>query len=301
MSNQKMTAALLVVVGVVIAAAYYTFVFDAPARDDFHVVEDAEGTLYFYSYQGDKPPVIVARAPDGREQILAQDEVDWHIEPELSPDGKTLVFAAGQSMGALAIKRLNLESGASTEIIGAPGKSFSAPTFFKDGSRIAYNELISSEGTSKLFVANADGSQPLEVPTGLSGRQEQPDVSPDGRYIVFAGGPIGAETLDLYVYDLAHDSTYQLTDTEAYERFPIFSPDGATIWFSLDEGDGFKLASMSLAGALSGNLTPVVRWSAPVGDAYFVRFSHDGNELLVSHGNWGDFQIARVPLNKITG
>lgn len=268
-------------------------------RDDFHVVDTADGTLYFYSYQGDKPPAIVARNSDGEEILLVADEIDWNIEPELSPGGAALIFASGQSMAALSVKQIDIASGMVSTVVGEAGRSFSAPTYFPDGQRIAYNELHTAAGTSSIWVADRDGNNAVKLQTGLSGRQEQPDVSPDGRYIVFSGAPKGADTQDLFVYDLELKKTHQITHTDHYERFPVFSPDGASIWFSLDQGQGFEVASVPLEMALAGEAVAKVRWSAPDGDAFFVRFSRDDKTVLVSHGDWGRFKIARISLDEM--
>lgn len=300
MKNRRIQTSLVLALSVLLFAVVFGVMKPGGvARDDFHVVEGPDGSLYFYSYQGEKPPVIVRRHPDGSESILAQDDIDWHIEPELSPDGKTLLYAVGPSMASLGLKTINLETGRWRDLLSAPGTSYSAPTFFDDGERIAYNELTNSEGTSKIWVADLDGANARELLTGVTGRQGQPDVSPNGRYVVFAGGHRDAETLDLYVHDLGTNRTVQVTETEHYERFPVFSPDGQSLWFSLDQGDGFKVASVQLSDALTGKAQSRVRWSPPAGDAYFVRFSHEGDALLLSHGDWGSFRIARIPIAEL--
>ncbi len=60
-----------------------------------------------------------------------------------------------------------------------------------------------------------------------------------------------------------------------------------------------KVTSLLVWGDLTGQARPRIRWSAPNGDAYFVRFSHDGDALLLSHGDWGSFRIARVPITEL--
>lgn len=77
----------------------------------------------------------------------------------------------------------------------------------------------------------------LTIPTGDldTGQVESPEISPDGRLVVFgarprAGGPVG-----LYVYDFASATTRRIEGTES-AQYPFWSADSRSVGFFADGG-----------------------------------------------------------------
>lgn len=77
----------------------------------------------------------------------------------------------------------------------------------------------------------------LTIPTGDldTGQVDSPEISPDGRLVVFgarprAGGPVG-----LYVYDFASATTRRIEGTES-AQYPFWSADSRSVGFFADGG-----------------------------------------------------------------
>lgn len=86
--------------------------------------------------------------------------------PRFSPDGKKVIFDT--SSGEADIKMINTNGTGLTSIITWKG-SQEDPDFSPDGTKIAFDSNTNSKGKSlgengpQLFVANANGSNPVQV------------------------------------------------------------------------------------------------------------------------------------------
>ncbi len=76
----------------------------------------------------------------------------------------------------------------------------------------------------------ADGSQQHQLTDGPE-LDERPQVSPDGRFVLFTRRPAPAEARDLYVVSLVGGAPVQLTNSPEDDFEPSFAPNGRTIVF----------------------------------------------------------------------
>jgi hypothetical protein len=132
---------------------------------------------------------------------LASDAESHFDAPRFSPDGR-LVAAARQRLGALSeIVVVDVAAGAIQAVAGDPAARIVTPTWMPDGrSVIAAADY--DESAFNLFEYPLDGSSPRRL-TATTGGATWPDVSPDGRTIVFVGYTTGG--YDLFTIPYSSD------------------------------------------------------------------------------------------------
>jgi Tol biopolymer transport system component len=87
------------------------------------------------------------------------------------------------------------------------------------------------DGNREIYSINVDGTNPKNL-TNNPAADENPDVSPDGKHIVWSSDRDGGRAR-LYVMDIDGSNVRQLTTGSGGETSPRWSPDGKQIAYSL--------------------------------------------------------------------
>ncbi len=110
-----------------------------------------------------------------------------------------------------------------TDVPATPTTPAPAPAATFDNQLIV---VVGDNGTSSLWVMNADGSARNALPASEGG--SNPDVSPDGRMLAFDMGG------DIYAMNADASRMVNLTGGEGNNTYPAWSPDGSRIAFVRD-------------------------------------------------------------------
>ncbi len=188
-------------------------------------------------------------APPGLELRKVKIDVDegtW-INVDVSPDGRTIAF---DLLGD--IYTMPISGGAPTRI--AEGLPFEMqPRFSPDGSKIAFTS--DRGGGDNLWIMNRDGSDKRQATKETFRLLNNPDWSPDGRYLIgrkhfTTGRSLG--TGEIWMYHLGGGEGVKLVKrpNEEYQKElgePVFAPDGKSIYYAHNTtpGDTFIYAQDS--------------------------------------------------------
>jgi len=188
-------------------------------------------------------------------------------EPRFSPDGRHLAYVTRSAGPYGELKVIDLDSGQVRELT-RDGALAHSPAWSPDGEQVYF--ASSRSGTMNVWMIAAGGGEPEQITAG-QGDDVQPDVSSDGRRIVFStfNETIGFAQVDLGA-DAASRQARSLAIDPARSVFaPVFSPDGTRLaYFSNFKGvenEGIWVAgadgSDPVALALDGRVNVFPRWT----------------------------------------
>jgi eukaryotic-like serine/threonine-protein kinase len=135
-------------------------------------------------------------------------------------------------------------------------------------------EATAATGELSLVVVDRGGRTVREIGAN---RPWTPRFSPDGRRIAYGAVGEGRGTSDVWIADLDGGTTRRLTNDDADNSNPQWSPDGGTIAYSVSGRDGKHIVQQWATG---GGARVVA--SAP-GTQFPTDWLHDGSALLVSN------------------
>jgi Tol biopolymer transport system component len=177
-------------------------------------------------------------------------------DPDVSPDGATVVYAVHLPGGEMALRRRRLAGGPAETLFQREGVQVSAPRLSPDGRQVAF-EL---QENGRRDLALLQGGQ-LSFVTDDDAIDLGPSWSPDGRTLYFASERSGV--YNVYAYEIEATSTatsptptsnrhrapgrlWQVTNLELGALEPQLSPDGATLAFVGYSRRGYDLYALPL-------------------------------------------------------
>ena len=160
---------------------------------------------------------------DGSERLQLTNAPLFAILPRWSPDGKQIVFSAGQYGKPWKIFLVSAQGGAAQELL-SENLSEMDPTWSPDGKRIAFGRLAYADNKD-IEVLDLQTHQVSVLP-GSQG-VFSPRWSPDGRFLV----AVASDSQKLVLFDFQTQKwTDWVTQTTSL-GFPAWSRDGKYLYF----------------------------------------------------------------------
>jgi len=216
-------------------------------------------------------PQRAFRASLSRGTVAPFSELDGISEsnPLFSPDGKWIAFERDTGDGKGNLLVMPSEGGAPRVVATSAEKSVAV--WLPDSKRLLFQSL----GTPKteFHAASLDGGPAvplLQEPYDTM----HPNVSPDGKWLAFAGNRDGG--FDVFVKPLAGGPVRKIAATPGRDGHPFFSKDSQTLYFQPGHQN---ILSVPIDGGAPQAVT-----SEPTLDLYLEapRLTPDGKSLLLS-------------------
>lgn len=204
--------------------------------------------------------------------------------PAWSADGASVVYATTKQ-GSPSLWRVTVATGASALIIDAGGNVWH-PTTSRRGFRLAFEQIRSASSIESLDASHPESGS-RSVVTSTTGRNEGPQVSPDGRRIVFMSDRSGS--MEIWVANADGSDPVQLTALGSAGT-PRWSPDSKQIVFDSRQNSRGAIYTVSADG---GEAHPLVRGD---NENLVPSFSRDGRSIFFASDRGGEWNVWRIPV-----
>ncbi len=192
---------------------------------------DARHLLFISNRDGPREVYVVevgSAGPRGTPQKVAGGTDAYSIS--LSADGGRLAvanFEIRQNVWAYPIRASGSVSVRDGRPVTSGTQVVESHDVSRDGQWLVYDSNL--RGTADIYKLRLDGGEPIPIVTS-PGDDFFPRWSPDGREVVYSGGPF----LDIFVVSAEGGTPSQLTREPGWDVFPVWSPDGLRIAFASD-------------------------------------------------------------------
>ena len=157
-------------------------------------------------------------------------DVSNAYEPTISRLGNRLAFVSGKSdlnIWRIDLRRKGRDAKASQFIASTQTDLY--PAYSPDGKKIAF--MSDRSGRDEIWICDNDGSKPTQLTSMAGDALYGPRWSPDSQNIAFTAAQQGMKE-DIYLISAKGGTPRRLTSDPAEDKWPYWSRDGKSIYFS---------------------------------------------------------------------
>jgi TolB protein len=154
---------------------------------------------------------------------LTTDDNKQHYYPSLSPDGKSVVYAAFREANFYEIYEMDLATGSVVQLTNKLG-NLNAPEISPDGNHIIFKTWSPNTDKNVLWKMDRDGKNADKISRVVGW---DPTWSPDGKYVLFASDMEGA--IKLFRMGINGKDLHRVSDLPSMRGRSDWSPDGQFI------------------------------------------------------------------------
>jgi Tol biopolymer transport system component/predicted Ser/Thr protein kinase len=279
-----------------------------PLAGTFTVATTDPGPEFFPSLSPDGELLAYAGRESGRWDVYllrvgGQRPIDltreWKsddVQPAFSPDGQKIAFRSSRDGGGIFVMGA---TGESPHRVSDAGWN---PTWSPDGREIAFatqpvfDSPYDRPTSSELLAVSVESGSVRRI---AEGDAVQPAWSPHGHRVAYWGLVKGGSRRDLWTVPAEGGPPVPVTEDEAVDWSPAWSPDGRYLYFSSDRGGSMNLWRIAVderSGRVLGQPEPV---TTPAAFAHHASFSRDG-ERLAYVSTTVEQELQRVPFDPAT-
>jgi Tol biopolymer transport system component len=236
---------------------------------------------------------LVTTAGGEPKPLVSDNTQSW--SPAWTPDGREILFLSARSGDSrFSLWRVPATGGTPKQVEIA-GQNLDGFAISRDGQRLAWGQTIGDHNIWRMELANVASPagrgqvpQPAKLLISSTRMDSDPQISPNGKKIVFASDRSGGH--EIWVADSTGEHPVQLTSfNRSLTGSPHWSPDGREIVFdSRAEGRG-DIYIISAEGGKPRRLT-----TDPDEDVA-PSWSRDGNSIYFCSTRSGSHRIWKMP------
>jgi eukaryotic-like serine/threonine-protein kinase len=238
-----------------------------------------DGQSFVYSRrQGDQYDIFLERIGEAQARNLTHDSEnydDWMAA--FSPDGSRIAFRSERDGGGIFLMDAG---GGNVRRLTEEGFN---PAWSPDGKEIVYatspaNSPHSRENVrSQLMVVNVETRERRRIDIGSGKDAVQPSWSPNGARIAYWG--LHDTDRDIWTVPARGGEPAQVTNDDATDWNPVWSPDGEYLYFASDSRGAMRFWRAPIdqtTGRVTGEREAVTGAGA---ESWHPSFSRDGKKL----------------------
>ncbi|MGC1300842.1 MAG: LpqB family beta-propeller domain-containing protein, partial [Caulobacteraceae bacterium] len=234
--------------------------------------------------------IWTAPAQGGEARLLVTDPAT-ESRPIYSPDGSKLAFMSNRGGGSTNIYVLTLATGELARLTYADTAE-QLDGWSRDGKWIYFSSSINDVARQNdIFRVSAGGGTPLEVSRERYLNEFESAPSPDGSTIAlmakgisnvqwWRNGHSHLDETELWLKPVADAAPYRrLLAADAKHAFPMWSPDGATLYYMSDESGAENIWKIAAGGGAAQQVTHFTD-----GRVLWPSIGYDGRSIVFERG-----------------